>query len=285
MVFQAGQALSGTSWRSAIIAGADGSSICLKRILQDRVGTMDGKDFRALDTKFDAQGMNCVQDVRDQHARSSLSVLKSMVAGGLTPIADHERWVRTSELPREDRSVDEMEVITRVLEALIMIDQVNVPCLTGCKLLLRRWHLIREAHHISPGAPDYSSADVVMGVPSWRWHQPGPRKVCRQRVEGPGSGAEGSEESEGGSRALKEGWPQIPRPCKNPSNQLMEASNLLTVAVHGILKQQICNFEQSSWKSFATPPNRLQLCPFANSASGKASIGHNSVNKLRMVAA
>ena len=27
---------------------------------------------------------------------------------------------------------------------------------------MRRWQVIREAHGISPGSPDYSSADIVM---------------------------------------------------------------------------------------------------------------------------
>ena len=99
---------------------------------------------------------------------SGLEVLKSMVSRGLTPVTDHERWVRSSDLPRGDRSVYEMEVITRVLEALIMVDQVNIPNLTGAELLLRRCQLIREAHRISPGGPDYSSADIFMG---WQYRR------------------------------------------------------------------------------------------------------------------
>jgi len=86
-----------------------------------------------------------------------------MVARGLTPVTDHEHWVRTHDLPRGDRSVYEMEVITRALEAFAMNDQINLPNSKGIELLLRRWQLIREAHRISPGAPDYSSADVFMG--------------------------------------------------------------------------------------------------------------------------
>ena len=76
-----------------------------------------------------------------------------------------------------------MEVITRVMEAFIMIDQVNVPNLVGTELLMRRWQVIREAHHISPGAPDYSAADIVMG---WSYrrgdgmHQPLARYVAEE---------------------------------------------------------------------------------------------------------
>ena len=50
-----------------------------------------------------------------------------------------------------------------VLEAFVMVDQLNIPNLKGCELLVRRWQLIREAHRISPTSPDYSAADVFMG--------------------------------------------------------------------------------------------------------------------------
>ena len=61
-------------------------------------------------------------------------------------------WVRSNDLSRGDRSVYEMEVITRVMEALVMIDQVNVPNLVDDGLRTRRWQVIRQAHRISPSA-------------------------------------------------------------------------------------------------------------------------------------
>ena len=71
-------------------------------------------------------------------------------------------WVRSNDLPRGDRSVYEMEVITRVMEALVMIDQVNVPNLVDDELRTRRWQVIRQAHRSSRGAQDNASADIVM---------------------------------------------------------------------------------------------------------------------------
>ena len=182
VVYAEGQALPPGSLQQgdrAIVNASDGSALCIKRIPKDSVGSMECRDLRVLETRFDMQGSRRV-DFADAVARmttnampggglqldgpaSSLDVLKGMVARGLTPVTDHERWVRANELPRGDRSVYEMEVITRVLEAFVMIDQINVPNLTGCELLLRRWQLIREAHRISPGAPDYSSSDIFMG--------------------------------------------------------------------------------------------------------------------------
>ncbi|CAE8616423.1 unnamed protein product [Polarella glacialis] len=58
----------------------------------------------------------------------------------------------------------------RVLEAMITVDQLNVPCLQSAELLLRRAQVIKEAHRISPGLPDYSSADIYMG---WAYRQRG----------------------------------------------------------------------------------------------------------------
>ncbi len=43
------------------------------------------------------------------------------------------------------------------------MDQLNLPNLSGIELLMRRRALIREAHRISPSAPDYSAAHHFMG--------------------------------------------------------------------------------------------------------------------------
>lgn len=154
-------------------------ALAVKQVSKGDVNSMAVKDLRTLPLVFDQQG-NRRQDFAAVVGRmtqddmpgggmmldgpaSTLGVLKSMVARGLTPVTDHEHWVRTHELPRGDRSVYEMEVITRALEAFCMIDQLNLPNSKGIELLMRRWQLIREAHRISPGAPDYSSADVFMG--------------------------------------------------------------------------------------------------------------------------
>ena len=94
---------------------------------------------------------------------TTLGVLKSMNARNLTPITDHERWLRNGEISKTDRSIYEREVLSRVIEALVMVDQVNLPNPKGGELLLRRFQLIREAHRIAPHAPDYSASDIFMG--------------------------------------------------------------------------------------------------------------------------
>ena len=150
-----------------------GGALAVKQVPKSLVGTMGVRDLRTLPLVFDPQGnrrqefslavARMSQDSMPGGGASTLGVLKSMVARGLTPVTDHEHWVRTHDLPRGDRSVYEMEVITRALEAFAMNDQINLPNSKGIELLLRRWQLIREAHRISPGAPDFSSADVFMG--------------------------------------------------------------------------------------------------------------------------
>eukprot|EP00973_Karenia_brevis_P090583 12403313-Karenia_brevis.AAC.1 len=79
-----------------------------------------------------------------------------MQESGLTPVTHHERWVRTSGVPQGDRSVYEHEVITRVLESMLQVDQLNVPALQSAELLCRRMQVIEEAHRLSPSSPDYS---------------------------------------------------------------------------------------------------------------------------------
>ena len=62
-----------------------------------------------------------------------------------------------------DRSIYEAEVITEALDRFLMIDQLNLPNLSGAELLIRRYQLIKEAHRISPQNPDYSASDVFLG--------------------------------------------------------------------------------------------------------------------------
>ena len=63
-----------------------------------------------------------------------------------------------------------IEVIAHALHSFSTIDQLNLPNLVGVELLARRYQLIKEAHRISPGAPDYSASDIFMG---WRHRRSG----------------------------------------------------------------------------------------------------------------
>ena len=154
-------------------------AVYVKQVPKSKIGTMDVKDLRILPLRFDEQGQRR-EEFSKAVARmsqdempggglmldgppSALAVMKGIVARGLTPVTDHEYWVRTNEALKGDRSLYEMEVITRALEAFATQDQINVPNSRGCELLMRRWQLIREAHRLNPNSPDYSASDIFMG--------------------------------------------------------------------------------------------------------------------------
>ena len=163
--------------KALIPSGAN--ALAIKKVKMSEVSTFEAKDLRVVPIKFDSQGLRSrpfaetvalmSQDTMPggelqlEGPATSLSVLKSLCLRNLTPITDHERWIRSSEISKKDRSIYEMEVISKVIEAMVMVDQLNVPNLKSGELLLRRWQLIKEAHRLSPQAPDYSASDFFMG--------------------------------------------------------------------------------------------------------------------------
>ena len=97
---------------------------------------------------------------------SALKLLKDMRDQQITPSTYHEHWVRSSEVPRGDRSIYEHEVLSRILDSMIMVDQLDAPALQSAELVFRRLQVIRQAHKASSGNRDYSSADHYMG---WKY--------------------------------------------------------------------------------------------------------------------
>ena len=137
-------------------------------------------------------------------------------------MTDHEHWVRTHDALKGDRSIYEMEVITRAIEAFCMVDQVNVPNLKGCELLLRRWQLIREAHaRLLQRRHLYG-----VGIQKRRRGQSSLGKVRCWGAQGSGPDCEGVKKGKGGDGISKkarrprttgrvgqvESWP-CPVPC------------------------------------------------------------------------
>eukprot|EP00438_Fugacium_kawagutii_P025699 Skav229290 [mRNA] locus=scaffold544:87897:88883:+ [translate_table: standard] len=162
----------------ALIPIDGGLTLAIKKIKTSELASFKSKDLRTLPIKFDSQGarrrdffeavalMSADElpggKLQLEGPSTAIQVLRSLTSRGLTPITDHERWVRSSEIAKQDRSLYEMEVLARVLEAMVMVDQLNVPNLKSGELILRRWQLIKEAHRLSPAAPDYSSSDFFM---------------------------------------------------------------------------------------------------------------------------
>lgn len=142
------------------------------------------EDLRVFPVNFDNQGVrrrdfNSAVGLLDdsppqggglqlQGPATSLKFLKMLRDQNQTPTTFHEYWLRTAEIPKGDRSVYEHECLCRILEAMLTIDQINVPALQSAELLIRRMMVIREAHKVSPSAPDYSSADIMMG---WQYRR------------------------------------------------------------------------------------------------------------------
>ena len=137
------------------------------------------EDLRVLPVVFDSQGvhrrefssplaeMNDAEPVGGGLQLSGpstvLSIFKSLRDQSFTPSTFHEHWVRTSDLPKGDRSVYEHECLSRILDYMVVVDQLNAPALQSAELMCRRLQVIREAHRISLGQPDYSASDVMMG--------------------------------------------------------------------------------------------------------------------------
>ncbi|CAE8610344.1 unnamed protein product, partial [Polarella glacialis] len=117
----------------AMMPLAGGGYILAKNIEATRIQEYKFDDLRVLPVHFDAQGPG-----------SALPLLKTMRDQSLTPAMSHEYWVRNSKIPEGDRSVYEHEMIMRVLDSMITVDQLNVPCLQSAELLLRRAQVIRR---------------------------------------------------------------------------------------------------------------------------------------------
>ena len=165
--------------RAIVPALPGSSSACLAiRVPQDDVARYQLEDLRVLPVKFDAQGIRrrefseavaLMVDTPPQGGglqlegpTSVLNVLKNMRDQAMTPTSFHEFWLRSADIPKGDRSTYEHECLSRILESLISVDQLNVASLQGAELINRRLQVIREAHRISPSSPDYSAADYFM---------------------------------------------------------------------------------------------------------------------------
>eukprot|EP00438_Fugacium_kawagutii_P025394 Skav207382 [mRNA] locus=scaffold2496:250834:268725:+ [translate_table: standard] len=168
------------------ILPVDAGAIFIKKIKFDELASYKLEDLRVLPVVFDSQGTrrrefaSALAEMSDAvpvggglqlaGPPTVLSIFKDLRDQAFTPSTFHEHWVRTTELPRGDRSIYEHECLSRILDAMVMVDQMNAPALQSAELICRRLQVIREAHRISPGQPDYSSSDVMMG---WKYKRQG----------------------------------------------------------------------------------------------------------------
>ena len=166
--------------RAVIPDLAGGPQGCFaKRVPQTEIPAMQLDDLRILPIKFDGQNIrrrefnNAVAEMVDgvpqggglqlEGPTACLNIVKNLRDQNMTPTSYHEFWLRSSEIPKGNRSIFEHECLSRILESLITVDQLNICALQGVELLVRRMQVIREAHRVSPSNPDYTSADHFMG--------------------------------------------------------------------------------------------------------------------------
>ncbi|CAK9009883.1 Ankyrin-1 [Durusdinium trenchii] len=170
--------------RGVVPAGA--GSILVKKVKPSEAASYRMEDLRVLPVKFDAQGIRrqefpAAVSLMDDAEPSggglqltgpptALKILKDLRDQAFTPSTFHEHWMQSSDIPKGDRSTYEHECLSRILESMVMVDQLNAPALQSAELVCRRLQVIREAHRISPGQPDYSASDVMMG---WKYRRSG----------------------------------------------------------------------------------------------------------------
>ena len=170
----------------AVVPGllGGGAGCFARRVPRTEAQRFTLDDLRMLPVVFDAQGIRrrefseAVASMVDgvpmggglqlEGPTTSLNLMKNMRDQNMTPTTYHEYWLRTADIPKGDRSTYEHECLSRMLESLITVDQLNICALQGAELICRRLQVIREAHRISPSSPDYSSADHFMG---WKWRR------------------------------------------------------------------------------------------------------------------
>ena len=170
----------------AVVPGllGGGAGCFARRVPRTEAQRFTLDDLRMLPVVFDAQGIRrrefseAVASMVDgvpmggglqlEGPTTSLNLMKNMRDQNMTPATYHEYWLRTADIPKGDRSTYEHECLSRILESLITVDQLNICALQGAELICRRLQVIREAHRISPSSPDYSSADHFMG---WKWRR------------------------------------------------------------------------------------------------------------------
>ncbi|CAK0903474.1 unnamed protein product, partial [Prorocentrum cordatum] len=161
--------------------------------------------------------------------RACAWVLRSWRDAGLTPITHHANWLRSGHIPDGDRSVHEHEVLTRVLDSSVTVDQLNAPALQSAELICRRIQLIEDAH--ASAADDYMgwAATHRQGAAVAPDQQQHVATAMRDRAailkEGPqGEGGGGGKTDAGGSE-----WRRLTTPSATDNRPLQAVLSLQRV--------------------------------------------------------
>lgn len=123
-----------------------------------------GKRLRVFGEAVDLLEEDTSLDGFPEGPRTVATDMQELRSQALTPQTFTAFWVRTNEIPKGDRSVYEMQTLGEILHAMICIDQLNAANLVSAAVICRRRSAIIEAHRLSPSNPDYSAAEVMMGL-------------------------------------------------------------------------------------------------------------------------
>lgn len=96
--------------------------------------------------------------------RSALWMVRQLHRNSLDFRMHHERWIKSSGVRGNDRSIFEHRALCRAMDLLISYDQLNVANLAGAETLIRRLVTIEEAYRGRPDAPNYEHAEYMSGV-------------------------------------------------------------------------------------------------------------------------
>ena len=137
----------------ALIPAKDGSatSCGARRVLERDAVSFKLDDLRVLPVHFDGQGVRrrdfsqavamMVDGVPQggglqlEGPVTSLNICKNLRDQSMTPTSFHEFWMRSAEIPKGDRSTYEHECLSRTLESLVTVDQLNICALQGAELV------------------------------------------------------------------------------------------------------------------------------------------------------
>ena len=95
---------------------------------------------------------------------TTLSVMKHIDRFGPMPTSWLEAWARRKHVSPTDRAFHELRVLAESFEMFGCYDHVNVPCLAGIEVLMRRFQTLLEAHAVPGAKPNYTMAGVYSGT-------------------------------------------------------------------------------------------------------------------------
>ena len=81
---------------------------------------------------------------------------------GLPPITQHQSWIQKSRISQNDRAKYEHESLSRVMDFMILYDQLNVANLARAERITKRLMILEQAYR-EGDTPNYDGAAYMQG--------------------------------------------------------------------------------------------------------------------------